>query len=176
MCPFLEWLDALFVGSQQRERNLHGIPEVNLAQISHMTFGGEGRAVALLHIGRPDAELQPQLVDRAVHHHVVIGHVEMAVIVDPLWLDLHHRGHEWGGRQLRFPGGGRGRHRLSLAAIWFLTPYISFATVAQSREEIDVATTITSTLKRPEPQALKSAVDALAARCGNRLINSQAVR
>jgi D-lactate dehydrogenase (cytochrome) len=31
-------------------------------------------------------------------------------------------------------------------------------------------------LKRPEPQALKGAVDALAARFGNRLITSQAVR
>jgi D-lactate dehydrogenase (cytochrome) len=39
-----------------------------------------------------------------------------------------------------------------------------------------VATTITSNLKRPEPQVLKSAIDALAARFGNRLITSQAVR
>src|SRR5262249_1462630 len=58
----------------------------------------------------------------------------------------------------------------------FLTPYISFATVPQSREEFDVATTTTSNLKRPEPQALKGAIDALAARFGNRLIRSQAVR
>src|SRR5215468_1986376 len=35
---------------------------------------------------------------------------------------------------------------------------------------------MTSNLKRPEPQALKSAIDALAARFGNRLITSQAVR
>jgi len=39
-----------------------------------------------------------------------------------------------------------------------------------------VATTIASSLKRPEPQALKSTIDALAARFGNRLITSQAVR
>ena len=36
--------------------------------------------------------------------------------------------------------------------------------------------TTASAVKRPEPQALKSAMDALAARFGNRLITSQAVR
>src|SRR3954470_17674286 len=36
--------------------------------------------------------------------------------------------------------------------------------------------TITGNEKRPEPRALKSAVEALAARFGNRLITSQAVR
>ena len=39
-----------------------------------------------------------------------------------------------------------------------------------------MATTISGNLKRPEPQALASAVAALAARFGNRLITSQAVR
>ena len=39
-----------------------------------------------------------------------------------------------------------------------------------------MATTISNNLKRPEPQALASAVEALAARFGNRLITSQAVR
>ncbi len=39
-----------------------------------------------------------------------------------------------------------------------------------------MATTISTNLKRPEPAALKSTIDALAARFGNRLITSQAVR
>ena len=39
-----------------------------------------------------------------------------------------------------------------------------------------MATTTLETLKRPEPQALAGAVEALAARFGNRLITSQAVR
>ncbi len=39
-----------------------------------------------------------------------------------------------------------------------------------------MATTITNHPKRPEPQALESAIEALAARFGNRLITSQAVR
>ena len=36
--------------------------------------------------------------------------------------------------------------------------------------------TISGSVKRPEPQALASAIEALAARFGNRLITSQAVR
>ena len=39
-----------------------------------------------------------------------------------------------------------------------------------------MATTISNNLKRPEPQALAGAIEALAARFGNRLITSQAVR
>src|SRR6516164_8719262 len=54
--------------------------------------------------------------------------------------------------------------------------YISFATVAQNREEPYVATTTIQDLKRPEPQALASTLEQLAARFGNRLITSQAVR
>jgi len=39
-----------------------------------------------------------------------------------------------------------------------------------------VATAISNNLARPEPQALKGTIEALAARFGNRLITSQAVR
>jgi D-lactate dehydrogenase (cytochrome) len=39
-----------------------------------------------------------------------------------------------------------------------------------------VGITITNTLKRPEPQALADTIAALAARFGNRLVTSQAVR
>ena len=42
------------------------------------------------------AEQLEGLVDRAVEQHVVIGHVEMAVVVDPARLDPHHRGDERG--------------------------------------------------------------------------------
>ena len=41
------------------------------------------------------------LVDRPVEQHVVICHVEMAVVVDPTGLDPHHRGDE-GGKEDRF--------------------------------------------------------------------------
>ncbi|MGY4253164.1 hypothetical protein ACVI1L_000232 [Bradyrhizobium sp. USDA 4516] len=39
-----------------------------------------------------------------------------------------------------------------------------------------MATTISGNVTRPDPQALKRAIDALAARFGNRLVTSQAVR
>src|SRR5260370_14324650 len=57
-----------------------------------------------------------------------------------------------------------------------LTPYISFASVGLEPGGVRLGRTITNHLKRPEPQALAGAVEALAARFGNRLITSQAVR
>src|SRR4051812_1015850 len=56
-----------------------------------------------------------------------------------------------------------------------LTRYTSFATVA-CRGGIYVGHSITHNLARPAPQALASAIEALAARFGNRLVTSQAVR
>src|SRR6185295_16917430 len=41
------------------------------------------------------------LVDGAVEQHVVVGHVEMAVVVDPGGLHLHRRGDK-GGEEHRF--------------------------------------------------------------------------
>ena len=49
-------------------------------------------------------------------------------------------------------------------------------TSGKSREGFNVAKTNIHNLKRPEPQALASALEKLAARFGNRLITSQAVR
>jgi D-lactate dehydrogenase (cytochrome) len=57
-----------------------------------------------------------------------------------------------------------------------LTPQISFATVASSRLEDSLNSTTTENLKRPEPQALASTLEKLAARFGNHLVTSQAVR
>ena len=44
------------------------------------------------------------LVNRAVEQHVVIGHVEMAVVVDPLRLDPH-QGRDEGRKENRFEIG-----------------------------------------------------------------------
>ena len=61
------------------------------------------------------------LVDRAVEQHIVVGHVEVAVVVDPGRLDPHHRRDEGGeehgfkieplehGRTLRCRTGRRPR-------------------------------------------------------------------
>jgi D-lactate dehydrogenase (cytochrome) len=56
-----------------------------------------------------------------------------------------------------------------------LTGNISFATVCKSRE-VTLNINITNHLQRPEPAALARTLEALAARFGNRLITSQAVR
>src|SRR5437899_11096930 len=88
-----------------------------------MAFGGEGRAVALLLVDRTDPELEPELVDGAVEHHVVIGHVEMAVIVDPLRLDLHYRRKERRGPEQHIIAGGNTRHSVhSARSISILDP------------------------------------------------------
>src|SRR5215210_7054312 len=64
---------------------------------------------------------------------------------------------------------------LLLPAI-LLTPYIRFARVRGTPGGSTLVTSVSTSLKRPEPAALKSTIDALAARFGNRLITSQAVR
>ncbi len=50
VAQFLKGVQPLFVGADQQDRDLHGIAEMNFAQIAHMAFGGEGRAVAFLHV------------------------------------------------------------------------------------------------------------------------------
>ena len=44
-----------------------------------------------LEVVGPDANKLVHLIDRAIEQYVVVGHVEMAVIVDPLRLDMHQR-------------------------------------------------------------------------------------
>jgi hypothetical protein len=67
---------------------------------------------SLLAVAGSDPEREPQLVDGAVEHHVVIGHVEMAIVVDPLRLDLRHRCQKRRGPEQRIvPGVSGGSHR-----------------------------------------------------------------
>src|SRR5205085_1416811 len=57
-----------------------------------------------------------------------------------------------------------------------LTRYASFVTVAGVREGNGVGLSVPHNLARPEPRTLASAIEALAARFGNGLVTSQAVR
>src|ERR1700760_4356407 len=57
-----------------------------------------------LEVAGPDADQLVGLVHGPVEKHVVIGHVDMAVVVDPLRFDAHHRGDE-GGEEHRFQVG-----------------------------------------------------------------------
>ena len=62
-----------------------------------MDFGRVDGELALPGIVGPHAHHLEGVVRAAVEQHVVIGHVEMAVIVDPVLLDLHDAGDEGGG-------------------------------------------------------------------------------
>src|SRR5262249_48631833 len=59
-------------------------------------LGGEAGLLVRLDVIEAAADELEGLVHRAIEQHVVIGHVEMAVVVDPAGLDLHQRGHERG--------------------------------------------------------------------------------
>jgi len=85
--------------AEQLKRDPHRVACVQLPQIAHMHLGREGGVAALLQIGRPDTEQFVSLINRPVEQHMVIGHVHMAVVVDPGRLDLHHRRDEWGKEQ-----------------------------------------------------------------------------
>src|SRR3981081_441058 len=100
----------------------------------------------------------------------------MAVVVDPLRLDLHHRREVWGGPEQRIVAGSNNRHQLSSFDRFRSLDPLYILCHGNSPGGYRLGITITNNLKRPEPRALASAVEALAARFGNRLITSQAVR
>src|SRR5262249_54915113 len=78
------------------ERHPHGVAGMELAQIAHVHLGGEAGLLARLDVIEAAADELEGLIHRAIEQHVVIGHVEMAVVVDPAGLDPHQRGHERG--------------------------------------------------------------------------------
>ncbi len=100
----LEVVHPLAVVFEQLERDAHRVAGMKLAQVAHMHLGGEARVPAGLDVVEPATDELEGLVHRAIEQHVIIGHVEMAVIVDPARLDGHHRGDE-GGEKQRFEVG-----------------------------------------------------------------------
>src|ERR1019366_9779983 len=100
----------------------------------------------------------------------------MAVVVDPLRLDLHHRRQEWRGPEQYIVAGGNSRHYPTpFVRFWSLDPlYILCHGLLPGGNRLGL--TITNNLKRPEPQGQASALDALPARVGQRLVNSHAGR
>ena len=67
-----------------------------------MRLHHHGRMLVLFEIIGPEADEFVELVHGAVEQHVVIGDVEVAVVVDPLRLDRHHRGDEGRGKLAAF--------------------------------------------------------------------------
>src|SRR5215467_2835754 len=97
----LEKVHAFGVVVDELERHPHGVAGMELAQIAHVHLGGEAGLLARLDVIEAAADELESLVHRAVEQHVVIGHVEMAVVVDPAGLDPHQRGHK-GGEEYGF--------------------------------------------------------------------------
>ena len=95
----LEIVHALMVEAKQLEGDAHRRIDQKLAQIANMDFGGEGRVLGGLDVAQTEAEQLVDLVHGAVEQHIIVGHVEMAVVIDPGGLDPHHRRHE--GREER---------------------------------------------------------------------------
>ena len=56
-----------------------------------MDLGGEEGVVALFQIVPAKAGQALHLVDAAIEKHMVIGHVHVAVEIDPRRIDRHHR-------------------------------------------------------------------------------------
>src|SRR5262245_30393279 len=91
MKELLEIVHSLGVKVEQLKRNADRVVGIELAQVAHMHLGGEaGMAPVLDIVGAAANELE-RLIDRAVEQDVIVGHVEVAVVVDPRGLDPHHR-------------------------------------------------------------------------------------
>jgi hypothetical protein len=97
----LEEMQPLGVVVEELKGHPHRVARMQLAQVAHVHLGGEAGLPACLHIIGAAAQKLERLVHRPIEQNVVVGHVEMAVIVDPRRLDPHHRGDE-GGKEYRF--------------------------------------------------------------------------
>lgn len=77
-------MQALFVMVDQLQRSAHPVAQVQFANIANMDFGRVGGEPAGGSIGGAHAKRYGNLVARPVEQHIVIGHVEVAIIVDPV--------------------------------------------------------------------------------------------
>ncbi len=93
----LHVMHAFGVTVEKLRLDPHRIASMEFAHIGVVAFQREERGVAVLHVVRAEAHGREGLVARPVEQHIVIGHVEMAVIVGPLVLDLLDSAHERGG-------------------------------------------------------------------------------
>ena len=77
-------VQALLVVVDELERHPHRVVSLQLALVEGVDLGGEIGGVALLDVVRPEPDQLEGLVHGPVEEHVVIGHVHVAVVVDPL--------------------------------------------------------------------------------------------
>lgn len=90
MAQLLKHMGSFGVEPDQCQGDIDRIASRQFTQVRHMRLGGEKRGIGARQIVRPQAQLVKRLVDTPVEQNVIIGHVEMAVTIDPLRLDGHH--------------------------------------------------------------------------------------
>jgi hypothetical protein len=84
----LHIVNALGVVVEELDGDLHGVAGMEFAQIGQMRFECEERRVGGLHIVGTQSDQIESLIAGTIEEDIVIGHVEMAIIVDPLIFDL----------------------------------------------------------------------------------------
>ena len=80
---FLIHMKAFFVIIQQLKGDLHGIIHMQFAHITDVEFGDIGGAAGVGQIVGAKAEDRVGLVGALIHQDGIIGHVEVAIVVDP---------------------------------------------------------------------------------------------
>src|SRR5262249_21718509 len=90
---------------EQLERHFHGVVSMQLSQVAYVDFGRESRLIVLLEIVEANAKELVDFVDGPIEQHIVVSHVEVAIVVDPMRLNPHQRRYE-GCEKKRFEIGG----------------------------------------------------------------------
>ena len=91
---FLEHMEAFGVIVDQVEGRGDQIALVQFADIADVEFGHIGRAAGAVTVVGAEAQLRVRLVRALIQQHRVIGHVKVAIIVDPFGQDGHGGGAE----------------------------------------------------------------------------------
>lgn len=105
-------MQALFVVIEQLEGHGDFVAGADLVDVGDVRLGGEGGMVRRLQVVRSQPQGRQNLVEGAVEQDVVEGHVEVAVVVDPLWLDAHRRGAKRRGNAIGIGEGVVGRRHV----------------------------------------------------------------
>lgn len=94
---FLIEMKTFVIMINKLRADLYLVIQMQFAHITKVKFGGIGRVVAGFGVFGAKAKRGIGLIHAGIKQHVVVGHVEMAVIIDPFGFDAHCTGHVGGG-------------------------------------------------------------------------------
>ena len=108
-------VNALRIGVEYLIGDAHLVAFQQLVEIADMHLRREAGALALFRVIPADAEFVEQRVERLVEQHMVIRHVQVAVVIDPFMFD---------GAQRAFEGRGEGGigHVVPSRSFFFVLP------------------------------------------------------